>query len=116
MLSSFLRSRGFTDAGSLLSSYLGSNPRRAADVQSNLNSSKHDEFNQTFRYASELPGNKVPSYVTVDARLGRRVGERFAFSIVGQNPLRPIQPEFGGDPGPLAGIERSILTSVMWAR
>jgi iron complex outermembrane receptor protein len=107
---------GFTDVGSLLGTYTGSSPTHVANVQSIVNLPRHIEFNQTYRYASELPEYSVHPYSTVDVRLGRRVGEGFDFAIVGQNLLRPSHPEFGGDPGPLVGIKRSIYASITWAR
>jgi iron complex outermembrane recepter protein len=107
---------GFTDVGNLLSSYLGSSPTHVANVQSIFNLPKHFEFNQTYRYASELPEYSVHPYSTVDVRLARRVGEGFDFAVVGQNLTRPSHPEFGGDPGPLVGIKRSAYLSITWAR
>jgi len=107
---------GFTDVGNELSSYLGSSPTHVANVQSIINLPKHIEFDQTYRYSSELPEYGVHPYSAVDARLGRRVGEGFDFAVVGQNLLRPSHPEFGGDPGPLVGIKRSIFASITWTR
>ncbi|MGB6687240.1 MAG: TonB-dependent receptor, partial [Terracidiphilus sp.] len=107
---------GYTDVGNLLSSYLGSSPTHDANVQSIINLPKHFEFNQTYRYVSELPAYSVHPYNTADVRLARRVGEGFDFAVVGQNLLRPSHAEFGGDPGPLVGIKRSAYLSITWAR
>jgi iron complex outermembrane receptor protein len=107
---------GFTDVGNLLSTYLGSSPTHVANVQSILSLPGHFEFNQTYRYTSQLPEYLVHPYNTLDARLARSVGEGLDFAVVGQNLLRPSHPEFGGDPGPLVGIKRSIYLSVRWAR
>jgi iron complex outermembrane recepter protein len=107
---------GFTDVGSLLSTYLGSSPTHTANVQSILSLPKHLEFSQTYRYVSELPEYSIHPYSTADARLGRAVGEGFTFSVAGQNLLRPSHPEFGGDPGPLVGIKRTVFASLTWAR
>lgn len=107
---------GFTDVGNLLSSYLGSSPTHTANVQSLLSLPKHLQFNQTYRYASELPEYGVHPNSTVDLRLERHIGEGFDFAAVGQNLLRPSHPEFGGDPGPLVGIKRSAYLSITWAR
>jgi iron complex outermembrane receptor protein len=107
---------GFTDVGNLLSSYLGSSPTHVANIQSIVNLPKHFEFNQTYRYASQLPEYSVHPYSTVDVRLARRFGEGFNFAVVAQNLARPSHPEFGGDPGPLVGIKRSAYLSITWAR
>ncbi|MGB6722518.1 MAG: TonB-dependent receptor [Terracidiphilus sp.] len=107
---------GFTDVGNELSSYMGSCPTHTANVQSLLNMPGHIEFSQTYRYASELPEYSVHPYSTVDARLGRRVGEGFDFEVAGQNLLRPSHPEFSEGFGPLVGIKRSVYATITWAR
>ncbi len=107
---------GFTDVGSLLSSYMGSSPSHVASFQSFFNLPKHIEFDQTYRYASELPEYSVHPNSTADLRLGWHAGEGLDFSLVGQNLLRPSHPEFGGDPGPLVGIKRSVYLKLTWTK
>jgi iron complex outermembrane recepter protein len=107
---------GFTNVGGLLGTYMGSSPTHVANMQSIENLPRHFEFNQTYRYSSELPEYNVHPYSTLDARLARRVGEELNFAAVGQNLLRPSHPEFGGDPGPLVGIKRTAYLSITWAR
>jgi iron complex outermembrane recepter protein len=107
---------GFTDVGSVLESYMASSPSHVASVQSVVTLPKHFEFDQTYRYSSELPEYSVHPYNTADARLGWRFGEGFDFSAVGQNLLRFSHAEFGGDPGPLVGIKRSAYLRLSWAR
>jgi iron complex outermembrane receptor protein len=107
---------GFTDVGNLLSSYRGSSPSHLVSFQSLFNLPKHFEFDQTYRYSDALPAQAVGAYSTVDVRLGWHVGESFDFSVVGQNLLRPSHDEFGGDPGPLVGIKRSIYAKMTWKR
>jgi iron complex outermembrane receptor protein len=107
---------GFTDTGSLLGSYLGSSPSHLASFQSLLNLPKHFEFDQTYRYSDALPAQGVGAYSTADARLGWHLGEGLDFSVVGENLLRPSHTEFGGDPGPLVGIKRSVYGKITWKR
>jgi iron complex outermembrane recepter protein len=107
---------GYTDVGNLLSTYLGSSPTHVANIQSIVNLPKHFEFSQTYRYVSQLPEYSVDPYNTADSRVARGLGEGFKFAVVGQNLLRPSHPEFGGDPGPLVGIKRTVFASVSWAR
>jgi hypothetical protein len=40
---------------------------------------------------------------------------RFEFSVIGQNLFQPQLAEFGGDPGGLIGIERSVYAKFTWA-
>jgi iron complex outermembrane receptor protein len=107
---------GFTDVGNLLSTYLGSSPTHVANIQSILDLPGHLEFSQTYRYSSQLPEFGVHPYNTADARLGRAMSEGLSFAVVGQNLLRPNHPEFGGDPGPLVGIKRTVYASLTWTR
>jgi iron complex outermembrane recepter protein len=107
---------GYTDVGNLLSTYLGSTPTHVANVQSIFNLRGHFELSQTYRYVSQLTEYNVHPYNTVDARVGRGVGEGLRFAVVGQNLLRPSHPEFGGDPGPLVGIKRAVFASLSWTR
>jgi iron complex outermembrane receptor protein len=107
---------GFTDVGNLLSTYLGSSPTHVANIQSILDLPGHLEFSQTYRYSSQLPEYSVHPYNTADARLGRAMSEGLSFAVVGQNLLRPNHPEFGGDPGPLVGIKRTVYASLSWTR
>jgi hypothetical protein len=58
----------------------------------------------------------VHPYSNVDARLSRAMSEGRNFSVVGQNLLRPSHPDFGGDPGPLVGIKRTVFASISWTR
>ena len=107
---------GFTDVGNLLSTYLGSSPTHVANIQSILDLPGRLEFSQTYRYSSQLPEYTVHPYNTADARLGRAMSEGLSFAVVGQNLLRPNHPEFGGDPGPLVGVKRTIYASLTWTR
>jgi len=111
---------GFTDVGNLLSTYLGSSPGSVASFQSLFNLPRHFELDETYRYSGALPEYSVPAYSTADLRLGWHVTAReaqsFDFSVIGQNLLQPSHDEFGGDPGPLVGIKRSVYGKITWSR
>jgi iron complex outermembrane receptor protein len=107
---------GFTDTGMLLSSYEGSSPRHLVAFESRFNLPKHFELDQTYRYSSALSAQSVRAYSNADVRLGWHVGEGLDFSVVGQNLLRPSHKEFGGDPGPLVGIKRSVYAKMTWRK
>ena len=99
---------GYTDTGMLLESYLGSSPRHVANFQSRFDLPKRSELDLDYRYVSALPAQAVSGYQTGDVRLGWHPGEHIEFSVVGENLLQPFHHEFGGDPGPLVGIRRSV--------
>ena len=107
---------GFTDVGNLLANYMGSSPRHVVNFQSLFNLPKHFELDTTVRYTSGLSQYSVGAYSTADVRLGWHVGESLDFSVVGQNLLQPSHVEFGGNPGPLVGIKRSVYAKITWRR
>ena len=107
---------GFTDVGNLLSSYLGSSPSILVGFQSLFNLPKNFELDETFRYSSALAAQAVSAYSTADVRLGWHHGESLDLSVIGQNLLQPSHDEFGGDPGPLVGIKRSVYGKITWRR
>ena len=78
---------------------------------------RHFEFNQSFSVCDALPAQySVHPYSTVDVRWGGTFAKYFDFSLIGENLLRPSHDEFGGDPGPLVGIKRSIYGKITWRR
>jgi iron complex outermembrane receptor protein len=107
---------GFTDVGNLLSSYMGSSPSSLVGFQSLFNLPKHFELDAMYRYSSALPAQAVGAYSSADLRMGWHAGEGLDFSVIGQNLLQPSHTEFGGDPGPLVGIKRSVYGKITWRR
>jgi iron complex outermembrane recepter protein len=111
---------GSTDVGNLLSSYLGSSPSSQVSFQSLFSLPKRFELDETYRFTSKLPAQAVRAYSTADLRLGWHVGVGdgglLDFSVLGQNLLQPSHVEFGGDPGPLVGIKRSVYGKITWRR
>jgi iron complex outermembrane receptor protein len=118
------RRAGSNDPSTVLNDE-GSSPRNQVTVQSLLNLPKRFEFDQTYRQVSALPAQSssnilpaefVKAYGTADARLGWRPTPHVELSITGSNLLQPRHAEFGGDPGPLVGIKRSVYgrTTFRW--
>ncbi len=101
---------------SSVTTYEGSSPRHQGTIQSFLNLPKKLEFDQTYSYVSALSAQKVNSYSTAEARLGWHFTRNLELSVVGQNLLQPHHPEFGGDPGGLVGVKRSIYAQITWKR
>jgi iron complex outermembrane receptor protein len=59
---------------------------------------------------SALPAQTVPSYTSLDVRLGWRPLPRLELSLVGQNLLDPRHREFGGG----VEIERGVYAKAAW--
>jgi iron complex outermembrane receptor protein len=96
--------------------YVGSSPRHQVVVQSFVKLPRKLEFGQTYRYVSALSAQAVKSYSTADAHFSWQTTPELEFSVVGENLLQPRHNEFGGDPGPLVGIKRSVYAKITWRR
>jgi iron complex outermembrane receptor protein len=96
------------------SSTQGSSPHHQIVIQSSIDLPKKLEFDQTFRYVSALPAQRVGAYATGDVRFSWRALRSVEFSVVGQNLFQPHHPETAGDPGPLVGIQRSVYAKITW--
>jgi iron complex outermembrane receptor protein len=97
-----------------VNSLQGSSPHHEVLIQSYLDLPRRFEFSQAYRYVSSLPAQLVGAYQTVDARVAWHANRHLEFSVTGQNLLQPHHPEFGGDPGPLVGIRRTVFATFTW--
>ena len=97
-----------SDSGSV-STYDGSSPKHQVVVQSMIDLPCKFSFDQTYRFISALPAQKVEAYQTADVHLSRPLGANFVIEGVGQNLFQPHHLEWGtGDPAqPPVGIERA---------
>jgi iron complex outermembrane recepter protein len=93
---------------------VGSSPQHQATVQSAFDFTKRLQLDLSYRFVSALPAQGVPAYSTGDARFGWRLSPRVDVSFIGENLFQPRHVEYGGDPGPLVGIKRSVYAKVTW--
>ena len=93
----------------------GNDPQHQFLVQSMVNLPADLEFDSVLRYVDNLNqrGPLVPSYVSLDLRLGWRPTANWEFAIVGQNLLDKQHPEFGA-PATRQEIPRSVYGKVTW--
>ena len=111
-----LRTRpGSTDAGSVPSEDYSS-PRHQFGFQSFLDLPHHVEFSQVLRSVSILAAQKVPHYETADLRFAWQAIPHLEIAVTGQNLFQPHHPEYGGDPGPLVEIKRSVFAAITWRK
>jgi len=94
----------------------GSSPHHQARVQSFFDVSRNLEFSLTWRYVGGLPYYLVKGYETGDARIAWRPVQHIEFAVVGQNLMQPHHVEYGGDPGALVGIKRSVFASLTFKK
>lgn len=99
----------------------GSSPHHQVETQSLFNLPKRFEFDATYRYVSALPaqtstpaGLTVGDYSSFDVRFGWHANQNLELSFAGQNLLQDHHAEFGGDDGPLVGINRSFYGKITW--
>jgi iron complex outermembrane receptor protein len=72
------------------------------------------ELDWVARYVDRLPNPHIPSYVSLDLRLGWRVTRSIELSLVGQNLLEEEHLEFiPASPAPRQ-IERSFYARFSW--
>ena len=92
-----------------VNTYEHSTPRHLVSLQSKLDLPWQIQFDQTYRFASDLPAQKVPAYQTMDVVLHKALGRNVVLEAVGQNLFQPHHYEWGtGDPTqPLVGINRA---------
>jgi len=92
-----------------VSTYNGSSAKHQVVVQSMIDLPWKFQFDQTYRFISALPAQKVAAYQTADLHLSRPLGGNFLIEAVGQNLFQPQHYEWGtGDPSqPLVGIYRA---------
>ena len=95
---------------------VGSSPQHQVSVDSGFDMAKSVKLDLIVRYVSALPAQHVPAYVTGDANFRWQFKPHFGLTLTGRNLFQPHHPEFGGDPGPLVGIERHIYAQLTWTR
>jgi len=93
----------------------GNDPHHQFLVQSMINLPANVEFDSVLRYVDNLNqrGPTVPSYVSLDLRLGWRPTPNWEFAIVGQNLLDKRHAEFGA-PATRQEIPRSVYGKLTW--
>ena len=89
--------------------YDQSSPKHQVVLQSMVDLPWKFKFDQTYRFISALPAQKVPAYQTADLHLSRPLGGNFLIEAVGQNLFQPHHYEWGtGDLSQaLVGVNRA---------
>lgn len=93
----------------------GNDPHHQFLIQSMINLPANVELDSVMRYVDNLNqrGPLVPSYVSLDLRLGWRPVPNWEFAVVGQNLLDKRHAEFGA-PATRQEIPRSVYGKVTW--
>jgi iron complex outermembrane receptor protein len=94
--------------------YERSTPRHMVSVQSKMDLPWKVQLNEMYRFASNLPAQKVEAYQTMDVVASRPLSRSVSIQVVGQNLFQPHHDEWGtGDPNqPLVGIYRAAYVQL----
>ncbi|MGH9561684.1 MAG: outer membrane beta-barrel protein, partial [Terracidiphilus sp.] len=97
-----------SDSGSV-QTYEDSSPKHMVTVQSMFNLPEKFHLDQTYRFITALPAQKVSAYQTMDVRLERALARNLSLELVGQNLFQHVHGEWGtGDPTqPVVGVYRT---------
>jgi iron complex outermembrane receptor protein len=109
----FAGSQDFTDAAGTE----GSAPDHQAQLRSSVSLPRNLQWNMEGYFVNRLPTLAIPSYTRLDSSLIWDAGEHLTLSVVGQNLLRNLHPEFSGiettvQPGLM---QRDAYAKVAWS-
>jgi iron complex outermembrane receptor protein len=92
----------------------GNTPTNQAYLMSSWDLPCKFEFDLMSRYVQNLPTLDVPSYATMDARLGWRPNDSWEFSVTGQNLLQSHHLEFVGQTTILSEVNRGVYAQIVF--
>ena len=88
-------------------------PSYQFSLRSSMNLGSDWELDMGLRGVGALPHPSVPSYVTLDARIGWRIFDNLEISLAGFNLLDETHPEFGAVPT-RGELRRSFTLNTRW--
>jgi iron complex outermembrane receptor protein len=74
----------------------GGTPDHQAQLRSSVSLPHNLQWNASTYFVNRLPTQSIPSYTRFDTGLNWVVGERISLSLVGQNLLKDLHPEYNG--------------------
>lgn len=89
----------------------GSSPRELLTLRGSLDLPERMTFDAFLRGSGPLPAQRVPGYVTLDARLAWAAPRLLEVALVGRSLLQDHHVEFAGGPGS-AEVPRSVFGEV----
>jgi iron complex outermembrane receptor protein len=105
----FAGSQDFTDA----SGDEGGTPNHQAQLRSSIGLPHNFQWNTSAYFVNRLPAVAIPSYTRVDTGLIWRAGERVSMSVVGQNVLKGLHPEYAG---PSSSVQTDLMKRALYAK
>lgn len=105
----FAGSQDFTDA----SGDEGGTPDHQAQLRSKVRLPWNVQWNASAYFVNRLPAQSIPSYTRLDTSLIWQAGERVSLSVVGQNLLKDLHPEYAG---PSATVQTDLMRRSAYAK
>jgi iron complex outermembrane receptor protein len=103
---------GSQDAGTVFGTE-GGTPDHQAQLRSSLDLPWKLQWNASAYFVNRLPAQSIPSYTRLDTGLTWHAQERVSLSVVGQNLVRDLHPEFTG---PDATVQSGLMRRVAYGK
>jgi iron complex outermembrane recepter protein len=91
----------------------GGTPNHQAQLRSSVSLPWNLKWNASAYFVNRLPAVQIPSYTRFDTGLTWRAGETVSLSLVGQNLLKDLHPEYSG---PSSTVEPGLMRRAAYAK
>jgi iron complex outermembrane receptor protein len=91
----------------------GGSPDHQAQLRSTLSLPRNLQWDTSVYFVNRLPAVSIPSYTRLDTGIVWRVGERVSVSVIGQNLLKNLHPEFAG---PSSSVQSGLIRRGAYAK
>jgi iron complex outermembrane receptor protein len=95
----------------------GGNPNHQAQLRSSIRLPGNLQWNASAYFVNRLRAQSIPSYTRVDTGLIWHLGESVSLSLVGQNLLKDLHPEYSGTDSTVQPglMRRAAYTRITWS-
>jgi iron complex outermembrane recepter protein len=95
----------------------GGSPDHQAQLRSSVSLPRNLQWNASAYFVNRLRSASIPSYTRLDTGLRWFAGEHFTVSVVGQNLLKGLHPEYAGPSSSLQSglVRRGVYAKVGWS-
>jgi iron complex outermembrane receptor protein len=109
----FAGSQDFTDAAGTE----GGSPDHKAQLRSSVSLPRNLQWNASAYFVNRLSAVSIPSYTRLDTSLLWHAGERVSMSVVGQNLLKSLHPEYAGPDSTVQPgmMRRGAYAKITWS-
>jgi iron complex outermembrane receptor protein len=95
----------------------GGTPDHQAQLRSSVSLPWNLQWDAAAYFVNRLPAQSIPSYTRLDTGLTWRAGERVSLSVVGQNLLKDLHPEYSGPDSTVQSglMRRAAYAKIAWS-